>query len=315
MSGVHLMAAESPSLTRLFLDYAVDLAVRIRARGILVSADVFQSNQSLSEFLTRNDQVQTVLLTRDAGAFDQVRQQGVEVIEVPGVRLTRMGQVKIAILLGLSRGMFKRGDELVCLTGVSGTGTLDTITTTAVGPEFDMVAAASVSELAAHVRPEVFERVLDIAIALGVEGREGKPLGAIFVVGDTENVLARSHQMVFNPFRGYPEEERQVLDRRLAETVKEFAAIDGAFVVQGDGVVVTAGAFLHVPVAGERLAGGLGARHNAAAAITAATKALAVTVSASTGTVTVFWGGKVLIEVERLQTVSAAPWFAFQEDD
>ena len=309
------MPADSRTVTQHLLDYAVDLAARIQARAILVYADVFQTDLSLQEFIARSAAVRTVLVTRDANTVDAVHKSGAEVIQVPGVRLTRMGQVKIAILLGLSRGMFKQGDGLVCLSGVSGTGSLDTITSATVGPEFEMVATAGAAELAAQVNPEVFERVLDIAVSLGVEGREGKPVGAMFVVGDTESVQARSHQMVLNPFRGYPAEERNILDRRLGETVKEFATIDGAFLVQGDGVVVTAGAFLRLPVAGERLTGGLGARHNSAAAITAATKALAVTVSASTGNVTVFWGGKVLIEVKRHQTVSAAPWFGFQEDD
>ena len=82
-------------------------------------------------------------------------------------------------------------------------------------------------------RPAVFERLLTLASELGLEGREGRPVGTLFVVGDSDRVLAQSHQLVINPFHGYPEAERNILDPRLEETIKEFSAIDGAFVDPG----------------------------------------------------------------------------------
>ncbi len=83
--------------------------------------------------------------------------------------------------------------------------------------------------------------VLTLAGELGVEGREGRPVGTLFVIGDSDRVLAQSHQLVINPFHGYPEVERNILDPRLEETIKEFSAIDGAFIVRGDGVVLGGG--------------------------------------------------------------------------
>ena len=44
---------------------------------------------------------------------------------------------------------------------------------------------------------------------------------------------------------------------------------------------------------------GLGARHHAAAAITAVTGAIAVTVSESTGSVTIFRGGQIVTEIQK----------------
>ena len=57
-------------------------------------------------------------------------------------------------------------------------------------------------------------------------------------------MLSQSHQLVINPFHGYPEAERNVLDPRLEETIKEFSAIDGAFIIRGDGVILSAGRYL-----------------------------------------------------------------------
>ena len=99
------------------------------------------------------------------------------------------------------------------------------------------------------------------------------PVGTLFVIGDSDQVLTQSHQLVINPFHGYPENERNILDPRLEETIKEFSAIDGAFVIRGDGVILAAGAYL-APRSklDEKLPQGLGTRHEAAAGITAMTR-------------------------------------------
>ncbi|GAB6062159.1 DNA integrity scanning protein DisA nucleotide-binding domain protein [Deferrisoma palaeochoriense] len=285
-------------VTRDILYYSAEMARKIGARAVVVYADVFPGLGALREFVEGEPDVSFVLVSRGASS-GAVERDNVEWVRVPGIRLTRLGQVKIAVLLGFSRGLFQRGDRLICLTGIAGSGALDTIVFMEVGEEFEMFAATGAEEISSHVNPEVFERVLDIAVALGYEGREGKPVGTTFVIGDTDNVLARSTQMVLNPFRGYPEEERNILDPALEPTIKEFAAIDGAFVIRGDGLVEAAGVYLRPEQAGEPLPRGLGTRHNAAAGITAVTKAVAVTVSESTGTVTVFRDGKILMEVER----------------
>ena len=86
-----------------------------------------------------------------------------------------------------------------------------------------------------------------IANEIAVEGREGKPTGTIFVLGDTNSVNAYIRQLIINPFRGYSEAERSILDPGLDETIKEFASIDGAFVITGDGVVLSAGSYLRPP--------------------------------------------------------------------
>jgi DNA integrity scanning protein DisA with diadenylate cyclase activity len=149
------------------------------------------------------------------------------------------------------------------------------------------------------VRPEVFERVLTLATQLAAEGREGRPVGALFVLGDSGRVLAQSRRLVLNPFAGYPESELNILDPDLEETIKEFSALDGAFVVRGDGVVLTAGTQLLPTVSHALLAGGLGTRHAAAAGITASAEAVALCVSQSTGTVSVFVSGKLLTDIHR----------------
>ena len=140
----------------------------------------------------------------------------------------------------------------------------------------------------------VLQRLLEIAIELSIEGREGIPVGTIFVIGDTRRVLRHSHQLIPNPFKGH---KVNVLDRDSKEIIKEFAQLDGAFIVREDGRIVAAGRYLEVEakVIDLMLPPGLGSRHIAAAGITRLTKATAITLSES-GTIRIFKNGLMLLE-------------------
>ena len=107
-----------------------------------------------------------------------------------------------------------------------------------------LLSGPSTDLLPEDVKPEVLERVLAVATELAVEGREGRPVGCLFVVGDTAKVEEFTKPLVLNPFFGYKEEDRNILNPFMDETVKEFSSIDGAFVIRGDGVVEAAGSLV-----------------------------------------------------------------------
>jgi len=161
--------------------------------------------------------------------------------------------------------------------------------------EFQTLLAGSATDLLPDdVKPEVLERVLAVATELAVEGREGRPVGCLFVVGDTNKVEEYTKPLVMNPFYGYKEEDRNILNPFMDETVKEFSSIDGAFVIRGNGVVEAAGSLVQAPGSSLPLPSGLGSRHAAAAAISVAANCIAIAVSSSTGQVTLFRRGVML---------------------
>jgi hypothetical protein len=287
--------------------HAHAIAREAGARVILLYADVVEEDADLASLIQDVD-FRVILVSRrptfaaPAGWGDLCA-----VVRVPEIPLTRAGQIKIATLVAGAEGLVHQGDRVLCLSGIDGSGTLDTIMVLDLGTELELFADNAAEPLPPDVTPAVFERVLTLASELGLEGREGRPVGTLFVLGDCEAVLAQSRQLVINPFRGYPEDERNVLDPRLEETLKEFSAIDGAFVVRGDGVVLSAGRYL-VPQGRleEPLPRGLGARHEAAAGITATTAAVALSVSQSTGTVSIFRGGRLLTDLQKPRSRSAS---------
>jgi DNA integrity scanning protein DisA with diadenylate cyclase activity len=140
--------------------------------------------------------------------------------------------------------------------------------------------------------------VVDIALDIGAVGREGRPVGTTFIIGDAEHVMNASHQAVFNPFKGYPKKERLISRPEVVESIKELAKLDGAFVVSDKGTVEAAGRHLDARGVLTKQLRGLGSRHRAAAGMTRMTDAVAVVVSESTGRVTVFEKGHIVSTLE-----------------
>lgn len=143
---------------------------------------------------------------------------------------------------------------------------------------------------------DVFEMLLRIAGDLVRQGREGKSVGTMFIVGDHEAVLSVSRQVVINPFQGHTREERYVLRPDNIETIKEYAVLDGAIVVSEDGHLEAAGRYVLLDAEAEA-ASGLGGRHLAAASITKRTDAVAIVVSSS-GVVRVYKDGSPAMELD-----------------
>ncbi|MCE8422753.1 MAG: diadenylate cyclase [Candidatus Methanoperedens sp.] len=130
-----------------------------------------------------------------------------------------------------------------------------------------------------RIMENVFETVLKIALEICTEGREGRPIGTGFILGDSENVMAKSRQLVLNPFEGHNREKRQIFDQSIQDNIKEFAQLDGVFVISTDGVVEAAGRYITLDTGIVKMQRGLGTRHSSVAAITNATDTIGIVVS------------------------------------
>ncbi|MEZ4864892.1 MAG: diadenylate cyclase [Caldilineaceae bacterium] len=140
------------------------------------------------------------------------------------------------------------------------------------------------------------ERVIGLAVEIAREGREGRKIGTLFVVGDTEATLKHSRCLILDPLWHHPPEKKRIDDPNMRETIKELAQLDGAFIVSNAGTVVSACRYVSASAEGVELPLGLGSRHMAAASITKETAAMAVVVSES-AVVRIFDDGELISEV------------------
>jgi diadenylate cyclase len=177
---------------------------------------------------------------------------------------------------------------------------IDSLSIIHLGEHLERLTAQDLRKLDTQVPLETLRAVVDLATEIGREGREGKPVGTMLVVGDTAKVLTMTRPINFNPFRGYSRAERDIRDRKVREQIKDIAQLEGAIIIRRDGVAVAACMYLDVLAEGITLSKGLGSRHWAAAAISRKTTAIAVAVSQSSGTVRLFQNGEVVLHIEPL---------------
>lgn len=144
--------------------------------------------------------------------------------------------------------------------------------------------------------PAILEPLIELAVEIAREGREGRRIGTIFTVGDEQAVLAKSRPLILDPLAGHPPEQRSIHDSNLRGTIKELAQLDGAFVVSNSGVFEAACRYLDAAAEGIDVPLGLGSRHVAGASITRTTQAVAIVVSQSS-VVRLFCHGDLVAEI------------------
>jgi DNA integrity scanning protein DisA with diadenylate cyclase activity len=281
------------------IETACSVAKKTHSKGVLMYADMIEDYDSLAK-VGQEKQIDLILVVKEETSFQEAKSSFKKVLQIPNIPLGRINQIKMAVIQALSQGIVQKGEKWVCLSGMPQSKSLDNLLILEFGREFEVLYSTDLPNISEIVKPEVFETLLKLALEISMEGKEGrKPSGAIFVLGRHEEVLKYSHPMVINPFQGYPEEDRNILDYRLKETIKEFSSIDGAFIIREDGVILAAGR--HLDASGENIEIplGLGSRHRAAAGITSLTDALTIVISEETGEIRIFHHGKIFMEIDK----------------
>ncbi len=240
--------------------------------------------------------------------LEAVRKAGLIAVEVEPTEAAIAERISLALIEAVANDHLQAGARVVVVYSGFEAEALDSLSVIRLGEHLERLTARDLRALETSVPFETLKAVVDTAVEIGREGREGKAVGTLIVVGDARHVLAHTQPLGFDPFKGYRRKERNVRDLRVREAIKEIAQLDGAFVVARDGTVEAACRLIDAPMTGLTLPKGLGTRHWAAAAITEATRALAVVVSQSNGTVRLFQHGEVILRIAPMRHARAMKW-------
>jgi len=280
-------AAESDALL-VMLDGPTDweqLKSRAGAEKILIAASAAEVLEGAKEA-----GLKTVLLEmHDAPVFEQLTQ---------------------ALLESVADEVLAPSANVVAIYSGFEPDSIDSISFIRLDEHLGRLTARDLRQIETSVPLDTLKAVVDLAVEIGREGREGKPVGTMFVVGDTRRVVAHSHPAGFDAVKGHSRNERDVHDPRVRESIKEVAQLDGAFIITPEGIVEKACQIVNAPHENVTLSKGLGSRHWAAAAISKGTSAIAIVVSQSTGTVRIFKNGEVILRVEPFRR--AMKWKDFE---
>lgn len=290
------MAKSGKNYTQSLLSTVKNLARETCADMILLVANSGVSHADVHEL---NTTCQVLVVTRKKHFLRGIEEKGVQRLTYDYRRSnsTHYEHLRQCIIRGLESGYIRRDARLICLSCMLATQGVDAITVMDTSIGFDIYDSAKISAIAGDLPLKVVKTTLDLSIDIGKDGREGEPVGTLFVIGDSKRVLHHSRSMTFDPFRGYSDKEKNICNPDVHEGVKEVSLMDGAFIIREDGVILSGGRYISASVRGLTLPKGLGARHVAAAAITKTTRAIAMAISESTGTVRVFKQGKIVLQI------------------
>jgi diadenylate cyclase len=281
---------------REFVRAALTLAARPEVDRLLVVSDHPLHPQEIRGRPIKRKLVYAV--TSDALAH-QLASKKYQTVLIPPYQYSRVEQIKVALVACQSENMVHEGDTILALAGHGPERNLDTLVRIRLGEEEDEPIRVDSLDLGPEFSSQVVEGLLHVAMEIGAQGYEGHPTGTILVIGDSVAVMEKSRQLTLNPFQGMSEAERNCMDPPIRDAIKTFAVLDGAFVIREDGTVLSAGRYLQVVSTDVKLPMGLGARHTAAAAVTRETKAVAITVSQTTGNVRFFKEGEIMLELHQ----------------
>ena len=228
-----------------------------------------------------------------------IEAMGITTISLPSYAMPRPEKFKIALVGGIAKGLFSTGEVVLGMLSQRATTYPDTLLVVTIGDAGPNSVDTGFGVVGTERIPStVLETLIDLAVSISVEGWEGHPLGTMLVVGDTTAVMEKSRQLTLNPFQGYSETEKNILNHDVRDAIKNFAVLDGAFVIREDGVVLAAGRYLKFEEEeGIEVPLGLGSRHVVAAGLSNDTEAIAIVVSQTSGDVRVFQNGKCQLQI------------------
>jgi DNA integrity scanning protein DisA with diadenylate cyclase activity len=260
----------------------------INADGILLQTKTGSNCRWLLEEIENhpNKRIKLIVATSSHECFaDLEGRSDVRIVRVPAWHAGQMAKVGQVIAHSLQEGHVSKGERLVCLFGDGCADSTDLIKVWDVTGEEYVAGVLSNRTLAATV---------ELAIELATTTIDGKPIGAAFMIGDSKNVLRLSYQLMIDPFQNH---RANIKDRRQWELVKKYAGgFDGAFVIDSDGTIAAAHRFLNANTRCN-IPKGLGTRHHAVGAMTAATSAKGITVSQEDRLIRIFEGGEIVARV------------------
>jgi len=271
-----------------FIHAGLSLFEDIEADAILIEVESNKDMDKIEEFISSRK-----INLFGVSSNEKIKKKSDRVIFVPGILKKITTRFEFAISAALTQELLKHEDKIIYV------GRLDS-------EHYNFIFTRKTSQVNAkgiyelffslkNVKTEVIYSVLSIAVQLGRKGKEGKPIGTSFIIGDCGNVMQKSSQITYNPFeRSYV----NISDAGVQNMIKEFSRLDGAFIISGDGKLLAASRYLEAGKDGISLPKGLGARHLSAAWMTKVTDAVAIVLAESDNMIRIFKNGELVWEVD-----------------
>ena len=303
------MASTSDKTFFSFVDSANRLAKATDADAVLL---LLEQTPDITRLKKKVNSTDLVVATHVKEIAQAMLASEIPVIQLDIPEASVQDRLTQAVLESVADEHLRPGSTVVAIYSSFDSDSIDTISVVKLTERLGKLTARDLKKLETKVPLDTLKIVVDLAVEMGREGREGKAVGTMFVVGDHRKVMEQSRPAGFDSVKGYSVDERNLFDVKVREGVKEIAQLDGMFVVSASGSVVSSARIIDTSPVELTMTTGLGSRHFAGAGISKNTKAIAVVVSQSSGTVRIFQNGEVVLRIEPMQR--AMKWKDFDSD-
>ena len=303
------MASTSDKTFFSFVDSANRLAKATDADAVLL---LLEQTPDITRLKKKVNSTDLVVATHVKEIAQAMLASEIPVIQLDIPEASVQDRLTQAVLESVADEHLRPGSTVVAIYSSFDSDSIDTISVVKLTERLGKLTARDLKKLETKVPLDTLKIVVDLAVEIGREGREGKAVGTMFVVGDHRKVMEQSRPAGFDSVKGYSVDERNLFDVKVREGVKEIAQLDGMFVVSASGSVVSSARIIDTSPVELTMTTGLGSRHFAGAGISKNTKAIAVVVSQSSGTVRIFQNGEVVLRIEPMQR--AMKWKDFDSD-
>ncbi|MDB2526232.1 MAG: diadenylate cyclase [Mariniblastus sp.] len=281
-----------------FVDAGVKLVKASDADALLV---LMEKQTDWARLKRKSVNQVLIIATHDDAIHASATEAEIHSIHLEMPEASVQNQLTQAVLASVASEKVKPGSTVVAIYSGFDTEDIDTISVLKLTEHLGRLTARDLRKLETKVPLDTLKAVVDLAVAIGREGREGKAVGTMFIVGDHRKVLDESRPAGFDLVKGYTRKERNIFDGKVREGIKEIAQLDGMFIISSDGTVEGSSRIIDTSPVEITMTKGLGSRHFSGAAISKNTKAIAVIVSQTNGTVRIFQNGEVVLRIEPLQ--------------
>src|SRR2546430_12262043 len=218
----HNLGREEHQETRERDKSACSLARALGIKTFVVQADEI-SGRRLVEQVRDDERVIWVARERkQIPGFDPAKGG---VLALPDAVLNRLSQLNLALFLAALNRHLVPEEKVLGLSGITGSQRLDTLVIAKPARDYPWLRHhKSAMAVTRHLA-----RLLEIALHFAREGREGASMGAIFVLGDRRTLSPHLRQLMLNPLKGHAQAARSIHNPDFLETLRELAAMDGAF--------------------------------------------------------------------------------------
>ena len=197
--------------TRELVASAFGVARSLGIRTLVVQADEIGDMRLVKKL---RDDERVIWIARDPKQIPVSDPSKDVVLVMPDAALNRLSQLNLALFLAALNRHFGVDERVLGLSGVTGSQRLDTLVIAKPARDYPWLQHHK-SEMA---MTRHLARLLEIALRFAREGREGSPIGTIFVLGDGRELSPYLRQFILNPLEGHLRAARSIVDPRFQTT-------------------------------------------------------------------------------------------------